>query len=122
MVPGVYIDLSAYAGSSITVHLKNRIPLSSFLTLFNLRFFPNWSGKLSIEIYQSYRNLVIAPVIPKTDLSKVAKLIGKHTTAAQCELSKINLGFRRINQSMLNVLKDGKLLVPTAQIFKCNGD
>lgn len=69
-VPGVYVDLAAIAAArKIKIHLKNRIQLSSFLTLFNLRFYPNWSGKLSIEVYPSYKktinlynNLVIAPV------------------------------------------------------------
>ena len=123
LVPGVYVDLGASTGGTISIHLRNRIPLSSFLTLFNLRFFPNWSGKLSIEIYPSYRNLVIAPVIPETDFSTVTKLIGNHTTETKCELSKINLGFRNINQPMLNVLKDGNnTLEPSAQTFKCNGE
>mgnify|MGYP001026342490 FL=1 len=123
MVPGVYVDLGAVAAEhTITVHLKNRIPLSSFLTLFNLRFFPNWSGKLSIEIYPSYRNLVIAPVIPEEHFITSTDLIGNHTTASQCELDKINLGFRNVNQPMLNVLKAGTPYVITPQTFKCNGD
>ena len=80
MVPGVYVDLSQVAADrKITVHLKNRIPLSSFLTLFNLRFFPNWSGKLSIEIYPSYRDLVIAPVIDESILLTEAKVLFKLT-------------------------------------------
>ena len=123
LVPGVYVDLKASTGGTISIHLKNRIPLSSFLTLFNLRFFPNWSGKISIEIYPSYRNLVIAPVIPETDFSTVTKLNSNHTTESKCELSNINLGFRNINQPMLNVLKNGDpTLTPSAQIFNCNGD
>ena len=83
MVPGVYVDLSKIpdANQFITIHLKNRIPLSAFLTLFNLRFFPNWSGKLSIEIYPSYRNLVIAPVIPESKLTEVDDLEKLHYTA-----------------------------------------
>ena len=122
LVPGLYIDLNTCTGGMISIHLRNRIPLSAFLTLFNLRFFLNWSEKLSIEIYPSYCNLVIALVIPETDFSTVVKLAGNHTTETKCELSKINLGFRNINQPMLNVLKDGTPLVPTAQTFKCNGD
>ena len=123
LVPGVYVDLSAVnAEHQIKIHLKNRIPLSSFLTLFNLRFFPNWSGKLSIEIYPSYRNLVIAPVIPETHFVTDGDLSPLHITASKCELSKINLGFRNINQPMLNVLKAGSPYVVTSQTFKCNGD
>ena len=70
LVPGVYVDLSKIADDDkeIKIHLKVRVPVSAFLALFNLRFFPNWSGKLSIEVYPSYKNLVIAPVIPESDL------------------------------------------------------
>ena len=142
MVPGVYVDLSQNTGNPITVHLKNRIPLSSFLTLFNLRFFPNWSGKLSIEVYPSYRNLVIALVIPEEDL-----LINTHiaTTRASSllkaeiikDLSAVELGFRNINQEMKNQitltmvnedenadnngLRVGAVAI-TAQTFRCNGE
>ena len=124
MVPGVYVDMSKIADGdqSITVHLKNRIPLSAFLTLFNLRFFPNWSGKLSIEIYPSYRNIVIAPVIPETALTSNEKLEKLHYTDAVCDPSKINIGFRNINQPMVNVLKEADPYTVTAQTFTCNGD
>ena len=55
MVPGIYIDPTQIVNAQqfIYVHLKLRIPLSSFLAYLNLRFFLNWSGKLSIEIYPS---------------------------------------------------------------------
>ena len=124
MVPGVYVDMSKIADGdqSITVHLKNRIPLSAFLTLFNLRFFPNWSGKLSIEIYPSYRNIVIAPVIPETELTSNEKLEKLHAADAVCDPSKINIGFRNINQPMVNVLKEADPYTVTAQTFTCNGD
>ena len=122
MVPGVYVDLKACTGGIILVHLKNRIPLSSFLTLFNLRFFPNWSGKLSIEVYPSYRNIVIAPVIPETDFITVADLKGLGIGANAKGMTKVNLGFRNINQPMFNVLKAGNPYACTMQVFKCNGD
>ena len=125
LVPGVYVDLSKCTGGNIKINLKNRIPLSCFLTLFNLRFFPNWSGKLSIEIYPSYRNLVIAPVIPKDSAlieSFSDKFYPLHTNDASCDISHLNLGFRNVNQTMLNVLKEGTPYVVTPQAFKCNGD
>ena len=123
MVPGVYVNLSQVnADQKITVHLKNRIPLSSFLTLFNLRFFPNWSGKMSIEIYPSYRNLVIAPVIPEEIIALEPKFDENHTTVAKCELDKINLGFRNVNQPMYNHLADATPYTPAEQVFKCNGE
>ena len=142
MVPGVYVNLAACTGGTIKVHLKNRIPLSSFLTLFNLRFFPNWSGKLSIEVYPSYRNLVIAPVIPEEDLlvnAKIATTRAASKLKAEIikDLSDIDLGFRNINQDMKNQIKltfvnddetandNGLRLNAVAiasQKFECNGD
>ena len=94
IVPDVYVNLSQnIADHKITVHLKNRIPLSSFFTLFNYRFFTNWNGKMSIEICPSYRNLVIAPVIQDEAINMVIKLTKKHTDTGNCELDKIKLGF-----------------------------
>ena len=143
MVPGVYVDLHSIpdANQFITVHLKNRIPLSAFLTLFNLRFFPNWSGKMSIEVYPSYKNLVIAPVIPEEDLlfkHKVVTMKGIDTLQAELikDFSDINLGFCNINQATKNQIKitignlaDGgdktfKITAASAaaQTFTCNGD
>ena len=122
MVPGVYVNLKACTGGDITVHLKNRVPLSAFLTLFNLRFFPNWSGKLSIEIYPSYRNLVIAPVIPEEHFVTEEDLSGLGAGDGVKGMTKLNSGFRNINQPMFNVLKAGNPYVVTAQTFKCNGD
>ena len=68
-VPGVYVDLSAITGNNtqITVELNLRIPLNSFLILRNLKYLPQWAGKLSIEIIPSYRNIVVAPVDDYTD-------------------------------------------------------
>ena len=120
MVPGVYVDFSKLtAATDVTVHLKVRIPVSSFLTLFNLRFFPNWSGKLSIEVYPSYRNLVIAPVIPESYLDDVTfkELYSK-------DLTKCSLGFHNINQPMMNAITASQNSAWTAasQTFRCNGD
>ena len=139
MVPGVYVDLSQIANGQqfIDVHLKLRIPLSAFLTLFNLRFFPNWSGKLSIEIYPSYRNLVIAPVIPEEYLIEPS-FINVYKTG----LKDSRPGFVNINQKAKNRFErkeEYKVNVPgqatqnvavsktitwtaNEQTFKCNGD
>ncbi len=121
LVPGVYVDLSRIsAATNIKIHLKVRVPVSAFLTLFNLRFFPNWSGKLSIEIYPSYKNLVIAPVIPEADLS-----IEEFRNLYIQDLTECSLGFHNINQVAKNAIKDpGGSADYTAdnQTFKCNGD
>ena len=121
LVPGVYVDLSAIkAVKDITVHLKVRVPVSAFLALFNLRFFPNWSGKLSIEVYPSYKNLVIAPVIPESDLSNAdfKKLYIK-------DLTECSLGFHNINQPAYNAIKElaqGSAWTAAQQVFKCTGE
>ena len=124
LVPGVYLDCSAItANTDVTVHLKVRVPVSAFLALFNLRFFPNWSGKLSIEVYPSYKNLVIAPVIPESDLA-----IPKFRDLYMQDLTKCSLGFHNINQSAMNAIKftetggNVTAAIATAQIFKCTGE
>ncbi len=126
MVPGVYVNLRNITDDDhdITVQLKLRIPLSAFLTLFNLRFYPNWAGKLSIEIYPSYRNLVIAPIIHNEEIDFNEKMVELHTSIDDdtSGLNKVNIGFRNINQEMLNVLKEGSPYAVTAQTFLCNGD
>ena len=123
-VPGVYVDVGAIsdATKTIQVHLKVRVPVSAFLTLFNLRFFPNWSGKLSIEIYPSYKNLCIVPVVPQKYL-----LSDKLQEKIAGGPSEIELGFKNINQPMKNHLvvanfgASGEAWTITAQTFKCNG-
>ena len=124
LVPGVYLDCSAItAPTDVTIHLKVRVPASAFLALFNLRFFPNWSGKLSIEVYPSYKNLVIAPVIPESDLS-----IPKFKELYIKDLTQCSLGFHNINQTATNAIKfteaGGSVTAATAtaQTFKCNGE
>ncbi|KAH0800999.1 uncharacterized protein GO595_006034 [Histomonas meleagridis] len=63
MVPRVYCDFSAITSAKeVIVKIPLRIPISYFLMLFNMRYYPNWSGKLSIELMPSYQNIVIAPV------------------------------------------------------------
>ena len=123
-VPGVYLDCSSITtAQDVTVHLKVRVPVSAFLALFNLRFFPNWSGKLSIEVYPSYKNLVIAPVIPESDLS-----ITKFKELYIKDLTECSLGFHNINQTAKNAIKftesSGTVTAATAtaQTFKCTGE
>ena len=123
-VPGVYVNLKNITDSkkTISVHLKVRIPVSAFLTLFNLRFFPNWSGKLSIEIYPSYKNLCIVPVVPQKYL--LSEKLQEKIAAGP---GTVELGFKNINQPMKNNLKVASFGQQTeswtiaTQTFKCNG-
>ncbi len=126
MVPGVYVDFSKInKQTDVTIHLKVRIPLSAFLTLFNLRFFPNWSGKLSIEIYPSYKNLVIAPVIPEFHVNHDLNL----KDVIEQGFTECNIGFHNVNQTVCSgIAKDTSeeaeenALVGVEQTFRCNGD
>ena len=122
LVPGVYLDCKDLtAATDVTIHLKVRVPASAFLALFNLRFFPNWSGKLSIEVYPSYKNLVIAPVIPESDLAHedFKKLYIK-------DLTNCSLGFHNINQPAFNAIKatttNGQAWTAASQVFRCTGE
>ena len=119
-VPGVYVKIPEFtADKTIKVPIKVRIPLSAFLPLYNLKYYPNWSGKLTIEVYPSYKNLVIAPVIREDDLDWSA--------INESDLQTLNLGFYNINQPMFNFLyKDtpssgSPSYGITSQTFKCDG-
>lgn len=61
-VPGVYITVNNTVISQVDVNIKMKIPLNMFPVLQNLKYFPGFMGKLSIEIYPSYKNLVYANV------------------------------------------------------------
>ena len=126
LVPGVYVNVDELdASRKVKVHLKVRIPVSSFLMLSNLRFFPNWSGKLTIEVYPSYKNLVICPIVPERYLLN---------DNLQNEIAKgidgVELGFKNINQTMKNHIVpkipqngtiDDATWTITNQVFRCTG-
>ena len=70
-VPGVYLDLSAYnaGGTAIPsndayVELHFKIPLVSFLLIKNMKWYPGFWNKLSLEIFPSHHNLVWCPIYP----------------------------------------------------------
>lgn len=118
LVPGVYCDFSSYTGAVNNVHVKIplRIPIASFLMLYNLRYFPNWAGKLSVDIYPTYQNLVIAPVVNMNDFTTAytttatvnnVAVTTDHSIkeAIEALLSGdygIDLGFRNIGESNVN--------------------
>ena len=123
LVPGIYVDLSAITSdTTIKVNIPLRIPLSYFLLLFNMRYYPNWAGKMSIELMPSYQNLVIAPVCDNTTLIAAKNVVeGDYL----CDL-----GFRNINETVKNNIKTttasggsgiSYTTMDTPQVFKCNG-
>ena len=59
-VPGAYICIDNIADLTINMRLNMKIPLNAFPVLQNLKYYPGFMGRLSIEIYPSYKNLVWA--------------------------------------------------------------
>ena len=111
-VPGVYVDLSSYtaANTPFTVNIDLKIPISSFLIFYNLKYFAEWMGKICIELYPTYRNLVVAPVIidPKGSVTGWKKTNDTHdgtSYSIQTLLNTypdLNLGFHNVNEAMYN--------------------
>ena len=90
-VPGVYVDVTAIAtanaATEITIPLKLRIPLNQFLMFANLKWFPGFFGKLVLEIYPSYKNLVVCPIINDTTILETNEAAA--AAAAKIKMSEI---------------------------------
>ena len=131
-VPGVYIDLSGMAyNSSVTINvpLKLRIPLNNFLMFANLKWFPSFFGKLTLEIYPSYKNLVICPIISEhiipeyatnTDgFVKRSELAAYVTSNLATSTVGSNLfGFRQIGSEVLAGITNGRASI--MKTFTCS--
>ena len=113
-VPGVYVDLTSYgaADAEFNVNIDLKIPISSFLIFYNLKYFAEWMGKICIEIYPSFRNLVVAPVInPDAGVNSTVPYTKTGGNLKNIPISEIagilptlNLGFYNVNQDMYNNL------------------
>jgi hypothetical protein len=87
-VPGVYVDISAIGATDsreISVPLKLRIPLNQFLMFANLKWFPGFFGRLVLEIYPSFKNLVVCPIIGSGQIES------DETAAAQVPAAKVQM-------------------------------
>ena len=131
-VPGIYIDLNTLAvdaDASINATFKLRIPLNNFLMFANLKWFPGFFGKLTLEIYPSYKNLVVCPIISDIlinentaigdDACKPSELAALTTNATGSNL----FGFRQINTQVVTAYDSAasthaKSILTTA--FECN--
>ncbi len=94
-VPGAYVDLSSIVdgNQTITIPIKVRIPVSQFLLLGNLKWFPGFWGKMTLEIYPSYKNIVICPIIANQSMTELLT-----ATSAEVENHGSNImGFNQIN-------------------------
>ena len=137
-VPGVYVDLTGSTDNEsfeINVPLNLRIPLNQFLMFANLKWFPGFFGKLTLEIYPSYKNLVVCPVFDtqiadesvtdaavgaeRLKLSQIAGFVG--TVATSTVGSNIG-GFRQINTNVLagiDETTESKAKAPVMKAFTC---
>ena len=133
-VPGVYVDLSGLAVTSsveINIPLKLRIPLNSFLMFANLKWFPSFFGKLTLEIYPSYKNLVVCPVISEHTVpeyvtpddgdgfvraSTLATYVGANL--ATSDIGSNFFGFRQIGTDVLAGVTTARDYVK--KTFTCN--
>ena len=87
-VPGVYVDISAIGATDsreISVPLELRIPLNQFLMFANLKWFPGFFGRLTLEIYPSFKNLVVCPIIGSDQIES------DETAAAQVPAAKVQM-------------------------------
>ena len=66
-VPGVYIQSANSTAFTTDIELTMKIPLNAFPILQNLKYYPGFMGRLSIEIYPSYKNLVWAMIDVKNE-------------------------------------------------------
>ena len=59
-VPGVYVKFNEKQEQDVIerANIKLKIPVNAFLMLSNLKWFPGFMGRLTIEIFPSYKNLV----------------------------------------------------------------
>ena len=63
-VPGIYLYLNNTATITYNAEIHMKIPVNAFPMLEHLKWYPGFLGKLSIEIYPSYKNLVWCYVGP----------------------------------------------------------
>jgi len=110
-VPGTYIDLTNYntANTPMSVKINVKIPVSSFLLFYNLKWFAEWMGKVCIEIYPSYKNLVVCPVNADTSKKYYQGTTANQNTFQQaCAANtSIHLGFHNINETFKFIVDAG---------------
>ena len=100
-VPGVYIDVKSAKNKDIVVPINLRVPIKDFMVLTNLKYYPGFFGKFTIELYPSYKNLVICPVLPDFDNESAAdSALVKRSTLAS--FMNTNRGFNPFGFSQIN--------------------
>lgn len=115
-VPGTYLYLDNITDETVDIKLTFKIPLNAFPILQNLKYFPGFMGKLQIEIYPSYKNLVWAAISPdlRDSYCTYAQGLGNQealdptlifTNVANNEFNPLSIpicSFNQINTSVYN--------------------
>ena len=138
-VPGTYLYIERNKKDiDTTITIKTKIPLNAFPILQNLKYFPGFMGKLQIEIYPSYKNLVWAYV----GLFNDSNIFYRGSTSPidpsseSAEAPDVNISydevrsgivFNQINCESKNLIyveaeneEDGDTIVTTSQKFTCS--
>lgn len=137
-VPGTYVKVNSNAPQTVDIVFDVRIPLNSFLMLYNLKYFPDWAGKLTLEVYPSYKNIVICPILGRRETFEskepsehtVSGLFADPTNVCGMHLNPINspdsmnFGFTQINQHVMNNYRIGnnRIHLPVFAMFQATGD
>ena len=112
-VPGTYIQFAAEQQAYVfNANIKLKIPINAFLMLSNLKWFPSFMGRLSIEIFPSYKNLVWCKVdnnndklfskTPVSNSTLIQGAGGQNNPLAYNHVYKLGVGFHQINQAGYN--------------------
>ena len=121
-VPGVYYNFSVVqdANSTINVTIPIRIPLNLFLMLKNLKWFPGWMGRLSLEFYPHHQNLVICPIFPEGHAPLITNAGGVEVAGSESWMN--NFGFTQLGVSTRNLATfTAEVITATAPAYAQNG-
>lgn len=131
-VPGTYIKFKDLQKDTIfNANIKFKIPLNAFLMLSNLKWFPSFMGRLTIEIYPTYKNLVWCkvdsvnwPNVNFGHLKKINGVGGNEAFDPYENIYRTGYGFEQINTPMLNAYvyddENGDQWTFGEQTFTCN--
>jgi hypothetical protein len=123
-VCGVYVHFdnktALPAGTEFNVEIPVKINLHQILLLASVRYLPSFCGRWEIELYPSWKNLVVATVPPKTVIkrryNKITDAPIAGTLAFLPHASDITEGFTQIEKGFITVtaIETTKTLAPAA--------
>ena len=131
-VPGTYIIFDGEQHNYLfNANIKLKIPVNAFLMLSNLKWFPGFMGRLSIEIYPTYKNLVWCKIDSANDtttythLKKTSGNGNREVLQAHSTIYRMGYMFEQINSVAGNALiynagANGGTWQYVGQAFTCN--